>query len=203
VVLALAGCANSLSSAGARAPDTPPPVDRTAASAALLASYLEVLQRLVQGAPAEQAEILAAARRDYELAPTSSHQLRYALVLATPGHPGADSVHAQQLLRELLATPETLLPTERALAFLELQTVDRQLELTAENQRLQTDADRGDRERIALASKRLQSEQDENARLRKELDDVHTKLDAITNIERSVNKRPGSDRPPGTEGPTP
>jgi len=37
----------------------PPTIDRAVTQAALLASYLEVLQRLVQGAPAEQAEILS------------------------------------------------------------------------------------------------------------------------------------------------
>ncbi len=47
-----------------------------------------MLQRLAQAAPAEQAEMVAAAQRDYETAPTPSRQLRYALVLANPGHAG-------------------------------------------------------------------------------------------------------------------
>jgi hypothetical protein len=185
----LTGCAGGAGDASQRKPDTPPTVDRAATSAALLANYLELLQRLVQSPPAEQAEILAVAQHDFGQAPTPSHQLRYALVLATPGHPGFDATHAQQLLRELLATPETLLPSERALALLTLQTVDRQLTLVAENQRLQSDTERNDRERMAIMNRRLQSEQEDNARLRKELEDAHAKLDAIANIERSLNKR--------------
>ncbi len=88
-----------------------------------------------------------------------SHELRYAMVLATPDHPGTDCAKAQQLLRELIATQETLLPAERAMAFLTLQNVDQTLSQTAENQRLQASADHST---IATASaavnRRLQSE---------------------------------------------
>ena len=59
-----------------------------------------------------------------------------------------------------------------------------------------------DRQRTAApnanVARRLQTEMDENARLRKALDEAHAKLDAIANIERSI-----SDRPPATEGRTP
>ena len=67
--------------------------------------------------------------------------------------------------------------------------------LEAENRRLQAEAVRADRERMASANHRLQSEMEENARLRKELDEARAKLDAIANIERSLN-----ERKPGTEG---
>ena len=67
--------------------------------------------------------------------------------------------------------------------------------LEAENRRLQADAAQADREHIANASHRLQAEVDENARLHKELDEAHAKLDAIANIERSLN-----ERKPGTTG---
>ncbi len=193
---ALTGCSGAMRP---REPETEvvPPVDRAATSAALLASYLEVLQRVVQGPPAEQAEILAAAQRDDAVAPTPSHQLRYALVLATPGHAGFDLAHAQQLLRELLAAPEALLPVERALALVTLRTVDRQIQLSSETQRLQGEIERSDRERSNTEERRLAAEAEENARLRKELEEAHAKLDAIANIERSLNKRK-----PGTEGQT-
>jgi hypothetical protein len=171
-------------------PERPPTIDRAVTQATLLASYLEVLQRVVQGAPAEQAEILSGARHDFETAPTPSHELKYAMVLATPDHPGTDRVKAQKLLRELIATQETLLPAERAMAFLTLKNVDETLTMSAENQRLQeaaadhTDHDRG----LAALNRRLQAEMDEDARLHKELDDAHAKLDAIANIERALNK---------------
>ncbi len=185
----LGGCAGGFGGSSIRKTETLPPVDRAAASAASLARQLGVLQRLIQGAPAEQAEILAAAKHAYDTAPTPSHELEYALVLATPGHPGFDAPRAEQLLREVLATPETLLPSERAMAVVTMRTTERQLALTAENQRLQSDADRSDRERTAALNHRLQSEMDDNARLRKELEEVRSKLDAIANIERSLNSR--------------
>ncbi|HTV79262.1 MAG TPA: hypothetical protein VMF03_13460 [Steroidobacteraceae bacterium] len=188
----LAGCAGMAPTRSVPPPDHPPTIDRAITEAALLASYLEVLQRLVQGAPAEQAEILSTARHDFETAPTPSHQLRYAMVLATPRHPGTDCAKAQTLLRELIATQETLLPAERAMAFLTLQSVEQTLAQTAEIQHLQASADHTDREKYTAANRRLQSdlqaEMDENAHLHKELDEAHSKLDAIANIERSLNK---------------
>jgi hypothetical protein len=193
----LGACANLGANREVPPPDRPPTIDRAVTQAALLASYLEVLQRLVQGTPAEQAEILSGARRDFETAPTPSHELKYALVLATPDHPGTDCAKAQQLLRELIATQETLLPAERAMAFLTLKNVDQTLSQIAASQRLQASADHTDRDRgVAALSRRLQSELDENARLHKELDDAHAKLDAIANIERALSK-------PKTPGVTP
>ena len=173
-----------------REPRPPAPVvDKNAASVAVLTEDLQLLQRLAQAAPAEQAEITAAAQRDYETAPTPSRQLRFALVLANPGHPATDLPRAQRLLRELMANPEMLLSGERALAFLELQQIDDHLTLDAENRRLQGDAVRADRERLSTVNRRLQLETDENARLRKELEEARAKLDAIANIERSLNER--------------
>ncbi len=183
----------------AQQPDSPPKVDRAAASAAVLTSHLQRLAQLVQAPPAEQAEILTSARHDYETAPTPSHELSLALVLSVPGHPGFDPVRAQQLLREVLATPETLMPSERALALVTLQSVDQQLDLTTQNQRLQSESERNDRQLVAEASRRLQTESEENAKLRKELDDARAKLDAISKIERSLNRR---KTPNSTEGST-
>jgi hypothetical protein len=173
-------------------------VDRDAASAALLAAHVVVLEKLLQAAPAEQAEMLQAAHGDYTLAPTPSHQLRYALELAAPGYAGTNLPEAERLLRELIATPETLVPAERAFAYLELQKVDAQLTLAAENRTLQDSVARAERERLVAANRHLQTEIDENAKLRKDLEDARAKLDAITNIERSLN-----DRKPSTEGHTP
>ena len=186
--LALGGCAGFGASRDVPPAEQPPTIDRAVTQAALLANYLETLQRVVQGAPAEQAEILSGARRDFETAPTPSHELRYAMILATPDHPGTDAVKAQKLLRELIATQETLLPAERAMAFLTLRNVEQTLSQNADIQRLTTAADHNDRDRIAALNRRLQNEIDDNARLHKELDDARAKLDAIANIERALNK---------------
>ncbi|HEY2591304.1 MAG TPA: hypothetical protein VGI35_06910 [Steroidobacteraceae bacterium] len=188
----LAGCADGLGGSSIRKTETLPPVDRAGASAASLSRQLVVLQRLIQGAPAEQAEILAAAKHAYDTAPIPSNELAYALVLATPGHPGFDAARAEKLLRDALATPETLLPSERAIAVVTMRTTERQLALTAENQRLQAQAERSagdDGERTAALDHKLQGEQEENAKLRKELEEARSKLDAIANIERSLNAR--------------
>jgi len=194
----LTACDPTLLQRGARQSNAAPVMDRASTSAVALASDVELLQKLAQSPPAAQAEMLTATQREYELAPTPPHQLRFALVLAAPGHAATDLPRAQQLLRELMAAPESLLPGERALAFLELQKVDAQLSLVSENRRLQSSASHEDRDKLTSINKRLQTETEENARLHKELDEARAKLDAITNIERSLN-----ERKPSTEGHTP
>jgi len=169
--------------------------DRDTAAAVLMASTFQNMQRLSQAPAAEQAELLAAARAGYERSPQGGAQLRYALLLCTPGHPGRDAPKAQQLLRQLVAQPETMMPIERAVALVELAQLDRELGLKADNDRLQADAQRGDRERaVAAAQRRLQVELDENAKLRKQLEDAQAKLDAVANIERNLTDR---KNPPG------
>ena len=87
---------------------------------------------------------------------------------------------------------------ERALARLELSQLERPSLLAAENRRLQAAVDRAGRDRNTTASRRLQAELDENARLRKALEDAQKKLDAIANIERTI-----TERKPQPEGRTP
>jgi hypothetical protein len=202
MTLALAlvtGCSSLSTEPVPRGPAILPPAAELQASAAIVAT-LELLQKLIQGGPAEQAEALAGARRDYEANPRGGAQLRYALALAAPHHPARDVTLSQRLLRELLAAPETLLPLERSLALVELQRVDAELRLVAENARLGSEAqrersrDRGTAANAAL-NRRLQAEAEENARLRKELDEARAKLDAIATIEQNI-----TERKPTTEG---
>jgi hypothetical protein len=200
LALYLAGCA----AAPATTSSNPPPradsnlgEDRDAAAAMLVGNVFQSMQRLSQAPPAEQAEILSAARAAFERSPQGTVQLRYALLLSAPSHPGRDLALSQTLLRQLNAQPETLVPIERAVAAIELAEIDRELSLKAENDRMQVDVQRGDRERITASQKRLQAEVDENARLRKQLEDAQAKLDAIANIERKLTDRktPGEGRP--------
>lgn len=191
----LAGCATTTPERGR--PTEPVAVpDRNQMQAQSLVFYLELLHRFAKAGPAEQAEIFANIRRDYESTPTPASQLRYALAVATPGHPSTDSALAQKLLRQLLSAPEAMTPVEHAAAFLELQKIDRQLALSAENRRLQNDSDRAERERLAALNRRLAAESEENARLRKALDDAQAKLDAIATIERQTTVR----KPTAPEG---
>ena len=175
-----------------------PAVDRRETQAQALVFYLELLQRMVLAPAAEQAEIFANIKRDHDAAGTPAARLRYALALATPNHPSSDPAGAQKLLRQVVAAPEALTPVENAIAFLELAKLDRQLALAAETQRLQTQGDRNDRDRIAALQRRLQAEVDENAKLRKALEEARAKLDAIADIERQSTQR----KPP-TTGRTP
>jgi hypothetical protein len=190
VALVAAGCSVG---PGQRAPSPAPVVNAATTGSIVLSEYLQLLQRLVQGRPSEQAEIVTNAQREYDTAPTPSRELKLALILGTPGHPASNLTKAQTLLRELMANPEMLLPGERALTFLELSQIDDHLTLDTENRRLQNEAVRADQQRVAAANHRLQAEMDENIRLRRELEEARAKLDAIANIERSLNERkPGS-----------
>jgi hypothetical protein len=193
----LAGCGATLPSLKrSRDSQQLPSVDRNSTETTLVAAYLDTCLRLARGTPAEQAEILTIASGDYSAAPTPSRILRYAMVLSTPGHSGFDPVVAQRLLHEVLASPETLLPAERALAFLQLQQVERQQSLQADVRRLQSGNERSANERIAQLTRRLTTESEENTRLKKALADAQAKLDAIANIEGATNNR----RPPTPEG---
>jgi hypothetical protein len=168
--------------------DDPPP--NAAASASAVAPLLEMMNNLPQGDPARQAEVFQSAKDAADLTPTTSNRLKYALALATPGYSGADPVAAQRQLAELLARPETLLPVERLLASVTLKEVEQRLILQAENARMREDTPRDSRDKLAAINRRLQAESDENAKLRKALDEAKAKLEAVTHIEqRSIDDR--------------
>jgi hypothetical protein len=147
------------------------------------------MSALPQGDPARQAELFQSVKDAAELTPTTSNRLKYALALATPGYSGSDPVAAQRQLSELLARPETLLLAERLLATVELKEVEQRLILQAENKRLRDEAPPDDRDKLQTTSRRLAAESDENARLRKALDEARAKLEAVTHIERSITDR--------------
>ena len=55
---------------------------------------------------------------------------------------------------------------------------------------------RADQEKLAALNRKLQTEQEDNVRLRRALDEAQTKLDAIANIERNLTDR--KRKPEGT-----
>lgn len=189
--LLCAACGGLGSLRGAREDSHPntPTIDRDTQVAVQMAGTIQTLQRLAAGSPAEQAEIVAAARQAHERAPGGSAQLRYALALATPGHAARDAERARQLLRDLAAQPESLAPVERALTLFELAQLDREIGLKIENERLQSAANRADQERLNALNRKYQAELEDNARLRRSLDEAQAKLDAIANIERNISER--------------
>jgi hypothetical protein len=192
LILSLA-CAASLAGCSLM-PDAPIPKDATPAakvdpSLTSIGEHLDIMSRLLQASPAEQAEIFQRARYDAETAPTTTNVLRYALALACPDHGSTDPALARQTLSELLARPETMLPAERALAWVVLKDVEQRLVLQQENHKLNETQARLERERGVATNRRLQAEIEENTRLKKELAEAKAKLDEITRIERSIIER--------------
>jgi hypothetical protein len=172
----------------------PPPLPPPPPSAARV--DLEIVSRLPAEPPARQAAEFAQAKRTADAAPTATNRLRYALLLATPGHAGTDPVAAQRQLSEILASRDTLSAEERMLATLELGQVERQLALLATNRHLQDRAAAQTQATAADAHRRLAALQTENARLRKALADAQAKIDAVTHIERSIGERATGGPPP-------
>lgn len=185
--LSAAGCTLLPTPAPAPAPVVTEP--RLDPSLGVMAEHLQMMARLNQGTPVEQAEILKTARDAAQTAPTTSNLLRLALVLATPDHGASDPQQARQRLSELLARPENLLPAERALAMVFLDHVEKRLVLQRENEKLQSDNARTASERGAATNRRLQAEIEENNRLRRALKEAQDKLDEIARIERQVLDR--------------
>jgi hypothetical protein len=186
-LLSLGACAGG----GFSRPKQPalPEPDRAPQDLGPVAPLLDMMSALPQGDPARQAELFQSAKDSAELTPTTSNKLKYALALATPGYSGSDPVAAQRQLAELLARPETLLPVERLLALVELKEVEERLVLLAENTRMRDEAPHDSHEKLQAVNRRLAAESDENARLRKALDEARAKLEAVTHIERSINDR--------------
>ena len=148
--------------------------------------YLDDLYKLTAGDPATQAEIFADAESGFQLTPGLQTNLRFALVLATAGHPGANPERAQTILQELLTQAPLLTPAELSLATINLKSVEQQIALTSEAQRMRASNSQAARTESASTNQRLASVEAENRRLRQELDDAEAKLEAISSIERSI-----------------
>lgn len=151
--------------------------------------YLEIMRQLVDGDPVMQAETFRDIARAAAAAPTTTNRLKLALALATPGHPGADPSEAQRMLSDLLAAGAALLPEERMLVAVHLKEVEQRLILDAEAEQLRAAAVQAREEQDDESGRRLEAALAENAQLRRQLEEAHQKLDAITNIERSIRER--------------
>lgn len=149
----------------------------------IVAGYLATLDRLGRGGAAEQAEITEATRSAYLTDPSTQQRLRYAFVLAVPGHAASDPAGARAMIGEALATPETMLPSERALAGLIVRDLDTRLALTRENEALRNGSNTTEQDRVAELNRRLQAESAEKDRLRRELERAEAKLEAIATLE--------------------
>ena len=151
--------------------------------------YLTELSELSSDDPALQAEIFADSQAAAQLTPNPSTELRYALVLATPGHPESDPQEAQSMLRELMAQTALLTPAEIALATIYLKSTEELILLNSETRRLRASTDRAERTEAAAINQRLTTVEAENRRLRQALEEAEDKLEAITTIERSIRQQ--------------
>lgn len=165
-----------------------------------VAQYLDTMYNLATGDAARQADIFYDIEREYTRAPTTTTSLRYALALLTPGHPASKPSEGKRILETLLASPERMLPLERKLAAVMLREADALLKMEADNRRLLATVDERVRSQ-ANSDRKLQAQTEENLRLRKELAEAKQKLDAITDIERSITIE-RSPSPPGSRDTT-
>lgn len=152
-------------------------------------SYLQELFDLAAGDPARQAEIFADAESAALLTAGPNTELRFALVLATPGHPESNPEKAESMLREVLAQKQLLTPAEISLATIHLNNVARFIVANAETRRLRESNSRAARTEEQATSQRLATVEAQNRRLRLELEAAEDKLEAITSIERSIREQ--------------
>jgi len=188
-VALLAGCAQTKSFFSGKSTSTPATGDAGILGAPEAEQYLAELYDLTTGDPATQAEIFADARSGAQLTPGPQTNLRYALVLATPGHAGSDPEQAQSMLREILTQTELMTQAEIALATVSLKSVEQLAVVTSEARRLRASTSRAAQTQEAATNQRLATVEAENRQLRRELEEAEGKLDAITSIERSIREQ--------------
>jgi hypothetical protein len=154
-----------------------------------LAAYLDLMRRLIEGDPLTQANTFREAADAADYAPTTTNRLKFALALATPGHPASNPELAEERLSALLAAGQTLLPEERALATIHLHEVEQRLMLDAAAEQLRRESAAALEQQNAENEQRLQEVQEENRQMRADLEDATEKLNALTNIEQSIRER--------------
>jgi hypothetical protein len=154
-----------------------------------LAVYLDLMRRLIEGDALTRAETFSDAENAADFAPTTTNRLRYALALSVPGHAGSDAEAAAMRLRTLLAASDVLLAEERILATMQLRAAEQLTVLRTANANLRQELETTLAERDAANAERVNALLEENRRLQSELEDATERLDAITNIEQSINER--------------
>ncbi len=157
--------------------------------------YINELYELASGDPATQAEIYADAEAAAMLTPSTATALRYALVVATPGHSESDSQKGQSLLRDVLAQKDMMNSAEIALATISLSDVEARFVLETEARRLRGESSRAANTEEAAIAQRISRIEAENRQLRDSLADAEDKLEAMTSIERSIREQSENENP--------
>ena len=149
--------------------------------------YLDLLSTLVTSDPAEQNQIYAGMRMNLEADPSASNQLKYALVLAAPGHANSDAAAAQRIFSTLLAESDGLKPVELDIIRISMAYSQQWQNVIAAQDGLSQQLASKDTQQQAR-DKQIQELQGAVAALRKQLKDAEEKLDAIANIERQMER---------------
>ena len=165
--LLLSGCESTSNWLKGRRTATP--TDDVILGSADAGTYLSELAELISGDPATQAEIFADSQSAAMLTPDPSTRLRYALVIATPGHSESNDAEAQRLLREILSQPEMMTSSEIALATIFQRDVETRLVLDSESRRLRSENTRATTTEEAAVAQRMSRIEAQNRRLREVL----------------------------------
>jgi hypothetical protein len=170
--------------AAAAPPAAPPPV---------LAPYLDTLARMAPGDPARQEAELAATLEVAQQTRSSADTLKYALALGSAGHPSSNPVEAKRLITELLASPNTLDPTETTFANAYLREFDARVALYAELARQREETEQKLKSLDASAERRSDALAAENKQLKRALAEAERKLEAVAEMERTLLEQAGTE----------
>jgi DNA repair exonuclease SbcCD ATPase subunit len=189
-LFALLSACTGLSTADGRvaAETTPPPVPPP-----VLTRYLETLVRMAPGDPARQQAELTATLAAAQQTRSSADTLRYALALGSAGHASSNPVEARRLISELLASTNTLDPTETALAQAYLREFDARVALYAELARQREESEQQLKSLDATAERRADVLAAENKQLKRKLAEAERKLEAVAEMERSLLEQAGAE----------
>ena len=155
--------------------------------------YLNELQELASGDPATQAEIYADAEAAATLTPNPQTKLRYALVLATAGHPGTNTLESQKVLRDLQTQSNMMTSAEAALATIYLNNVEDRIVIESELRRMRASTSQAASTEQAAIERRISMVESENRQLRESLADAEATIQALSAIERSIRAQSEND----------
>jgi uncharacterized phage infection (PIP) family protein YhgE len=186
LLLVLASCADF--EARQAASSQPVPSASTPAPTSL-APYLEAIANMAPGDSARQQAELSSALAAAQQSRSSANTLRYALVLGCAGHKDSNPVEAKRLLADLLAGSNDLNTQERELANAYLREFDARVALYAELARQREESEQKLKSNDSSAAKRADALAAENARLKKQLAEAERKLEAVAEMERSLQEQ--------------
>lgn len=189
LALVVSGCTQSkqwLGDHGMPGFDETPPVEVVTVTTDTI---IAELGDLIHGDAALQALIYNNAKAAAKENPLPAVKLRYALIVATPGHVEFDPKDARKALENILAVPSALTAAEANLATAYLAEINNLIELKSDLRALHKSQLAERDEAYAKVTTRLTKTEEENARLKKLLREAEQKLEAITSIERSMRER--------------